>query len=139
MHDTFYFEPDADGHRHVLRTHTSPVQIRTMENTTPPFRFIAPGRTYRCDSDQTHTPMFHQIEGVVIDKDTHLGHLKWVLESFLSAFFEVDRVNIRMRPSYFPFTEPSIEIDVQCHREGNQLHIGQGEDWMEILGCGMNT
>ncbi|MGC6475520.1 MAG: phenylalanine--tRNA ligase subunit alpha [Parvibaculales bacterium] len=137
MHDTFYFEPDEDGNRLLLRTHTSPVQIRTMEAGEPPFRFIAPGRTYRCDSDQTHTPMFHQVEGLVVDKDTHLGHLKWVLEEFLAAFFEVDGVTLRLRPSYFPFTEPSMEVDVQCARTNGELRIGEGEDWMEILGCGM--
>lgn len=143
MHDTFYFEPDEDGNRLLLRTHTSPVQIRTMENGDPPFRFIAPGRTYRCDSDQTHTPMFHQVEGLVVDKDVHLGHLKWVLEEFLAAFFEVDGVKLRLRPSYFPFTEPSMEVDVQCARTNGtngtngELRIGEGEDWMEILGCGM--
>ena len=141
MHDTFYFPPHekgADkGERLLLRTHTSPVQIRTMEKTKPPLRIIAPGRTYRCDSDQTHTPMFHQIEGLVIDEDTHLGHLKWVLEEFLASFFEVERVGLRMRPSYFPFTEPSMEVDVQCTRRDGVLHFGQGTDWMEILGCGM--
>ncbi len=137
MHDTFYFEPDKDGNRVLLRTHTSPVQIRTMEAGDPPFRFIAPGRTYRCDSDQTHTPMFHQVEGLVVDKATHLGHLKWVLEEFLAAFFEVDGVTLRLRPSYFPFTEPSMEVDVQCSRAGGALRIGAGEEWMEILGCGM--
>ncbi|MGC6471283.1 MAG: phenylalanine--tRNA ligase subunit alpha [Parvibaculales bacterium] len=137
MHDTFYFEPDEDGNRLLLRTHTSPVQIRTMEAGEPPFRFIAPGRTYRCDSDQTHTPMFHQVEGLVVDKQTHLGHLKWVLEEFLAAFFEVDGVTLRLRPSYFPFTEPSMEVDVQCSRTNGELRIGEGEDWMEILGCGM--
>lgn len=137
MHDTFYFEENEEGERLLLRTHTSPVQIRTMEAGDPPFRFIAPGRTYRCDSDQTHTPMFHQVEGLVIDKDTHLGHLKWVLETFLSTFFEVDGVVLRLRPSYFPFTEPSMEVDVQCARAGNEIRIGEGSDWMEILGCGM--
>ena len=137
MHDTFYFEPSDDGTNYVLRTHTSPVQIRTMQSGKPPFRFIAPGRTYRCDSDQTHTPMFHQVEGLVIDKNTHLGHLKWILEKFLSAFFEINNVKLRLRPSYFPFTEPSIEVDIQYHRIGDQLHIGEGTEWMEILGCGM--
>lgn len=137
MHDTFYFEENEAGERLLLRTHTSPVQIRTMQAGEPPFRFIAPGRTYRCDSDQTHTPMFHQVEGLVIDRDTHLGHLKWVLETFLAAFFEVDGVALRLRPSYFPFTEPSMEVDVQCAREGGEIRIGEGSDWMEILGCGM--
>ena len=137
MHDTFYFEPDEEGNRLLLRTHTSPVQIRTMQSGEPPFRFIAPGRTYRCDSDQTHTPMFHQVEGLVVDKQTHLGHLKWVLEEFLAAFFEVEGVKLRLRPSYFPFTEPSMEVDVQCTRTNGELRIGEGDDWMEILGCGM--
>jgi phenylalanyl-tRNA synthetase alpha chain len=137
MHDTFYFEPKADGSRLLLRTHTSPVQVRTMERGRPPFRFICPGRTYRSDSDQTHTPQFHQIEGLVIDETTHMGHLKWVLEEFLRAFFEVDGVELRMRPSFFPFTEPSMEVDVRCARLGNEIRIGEGDDWLEILGCGM--
>lgn len=137
MHDTFYFEPRADGTRALLRTHTSPVQVRTMEAGKPPFRFICPGRTYRCDSDQTHTPQFHQIEGVVVDETTHLGHLKWTLEEFLRAFFEVEGVELRMRPSFFPFTEPSMEVDVRCARLGNEIRIGEGNDWLEILGCGM--
>ncbi|MDE1174767.1 MAG: phenylalanine--tRNA ligase subunit alpha [Parvibaculaceae bacterium] len=137
MHDTFYFEPRADGTRPLLRTHTSPVQIRTMEKGQPPFRFVAPGRTYRCDSDQTHTPQFHQIEGLVVDENTHLGHLKWTLEEFLRAFFEVDGVELRFRPSFFPFTEPSMEVDVRCARLGNEIRIGEGDDWLEILGCGM--
>lgn len=137
MHDTFYFDPKADGSRALLRTHTSPVQVRTMEQGKPPFRFICPGRTYRSDSDQTHTPQFHQIEGLVIDETTHMGHLKWVLEEFLAAFFEVEGVELRMRPSYFPFTEPSMEVDVRCARLGNEIRIGEGDDWLEILGCGM--
>ncbi|MBI1262106.1 MAG: phenylalanine--tRNA ligase subunit alpha [Rhizobiales bacterium] len=137
MHDTFYFDPKADGSRALLRTHTSPVQVRTMEQGKPPFRFICPGRTYRSDSDQTHTPQFHQIEGLVIDETTHMGHLKWTLEEFLAAFFEVDGVELRMRPSYFPFTEPSMEVDVRCARLGNEIRIGEGDDWLEILGCGM--
>jgi phenylalanyl-tRNA synthetase alpha chain len=137
MHDTFYFEPKADGSRMLLRTHTSPVQVRTMEAGKPPFRFVCPGRTYRCDSDQTHTPQFHQIEGLVIDETTHLGHLKWTLEEFLRAFFEVEGVELRMRPSFFPFTEPSMEVDVRCARLGNEIRIGEGDDWLEILGCGM--
>ncbi len=137
MHDTFYFEPKADGSRLLLRTHTSPVQVRTMEKGKPPFRFICPGRTYRSDSDQTHTPQFHQIEGLVIDETTHMGHLKWVLEEFLRAFFEVEGVELRMRPSFFPFTEPSMEVDVRCARLGNEIRIGEGDDWLEILGCGM--
>ncbi|MDP2124200.1 MAG: phenylalanine--tRNA ligase subunit alpha [Parvibaculum sp.] len=137
MHDTFYFEPDASGARKLLRTHTSPVQVRTMEAGKPPFRFICPGRTYRCDSDQTHTPQFHQIEGLVVDETTHMGHLKWTLEEFLRAFFEVEGVELRMRPSVFPFTEPSMEVDVRCARLGNEIRIGEGDDWLEILGCGM--
>ncbi len=137
MHDTFFFNPAGDGTRKLLRTHTSPVQVRTMLTQKPPIRVICPGRTYRCDSDQTHTPMFHQIEGLVIDETTHLGHLKWVLEEFLKAFFEVKSVNLRFRPSFFPFTEPSMEVDVQCRRSGGEVRFGEGEDFMEILGCGM--
>jgi phenylalanyl-tRNA synthetase alpha chain len=137
MHDTFFFNPKPDGSRLLLRTHTSPVQIRTMLAQKPPIRVIIPGRTYRCDSDQTHTPMFHQIEGLVIDKGSHLGHLKWILEEFCKAFFEVDRVKMRFRPSFFPFTEPSLEVDIQCRREKNEVRFGEGEDWLEILGCGM--
>ena len=112
MHDTFFFDADDEGQRKLLRTHTSPVQIRTMMNEKPPIRIIAPGRTYRCDSDQTHTPMFHQVEGLVIDKETHMGHLKWCLEEFVKAFFEVDNVRARFRPHFFPFTEPSAEMDI---------------------------
>ncbi len=137
MHDTFYFAPKADGEAMLLRTHTSPVQIRTMQSVPPPYRIVVPGRTYRSDSDQTHTPMFHQLEGLVVDETTHMGHLKGTLEEFCRAFFELDEVKMRFRPSYFPFTEPSAEVDIGCHREGNQLLIGEGEDWMEILGCGM--
>ena len=137
MHDTFFFAPDANGERKVLRTHTSPVQIRTMRAKEPPIRVICPGRTYRNDSDQTHTPMFHQVEGLVIDKTAHLGHLKWILEEFAKAFFEVPNVEMRMRPSFFPFTEPSMEVDIRCDRSGSEIKFGQGNDWMEILGCGM--
>ncbi|MBW0005917.1 MAG: phenylalanine--tRNA ligase subunit alpha [Hyphomicrobiales bacterium] len=137
MHDTFFFPPDAKGERKVLRTHTSPVQIRTMRAQKPPIRVITPGRTYRCDSDQTHTPMFHQVEGLVIDKTSHLGHLKWILEEFCKAFFEVPSVKMRFRPSFFPFTEPSAEVDIQCARKGGEIRFGEGEDWLEILGCGM--
>lgn len=137
MHDTFYLKPDENGERKVLRTHTSPVQIRTMINEKPPIRIIAPGRTYRSDSDATHTPMFHQVEGLVIDKTTHLGHLKGCLEAFIKAFFEVDEVKMRFRPSYFPFTEPSMEVDIGCSWEGGTVKIGTGSDWLEILGCGM--
>jgi phenylalanyl-tRNA synthetase alpha chain len=137
MHDTFFFAPQADGKRRLLRTHTSPVQVRTMLTQKPPIRVICPGRTYRCDSDQTHTPMFHQVEGLVIDETTHIGHLKWVLEEFLKAFFEVKTINLRFRPSFFPFTEPSMEVDVQCRRDAAEVRFGEGEDFMEILGCGM--
>ena len=142
MHDTFYMQAEEDGEALLLRTHTSPVQVRTMQDgqkdkSGPPFRFIAPGRTYRCDSDQTHTPMFHQVEGLVVDETTHMGHLKHTLEAFLAAFFEVENIAIRFRPSYFPFTEPSMEIDMQCHRDGDKLVVGEGNDWMEIGGSGM--
>jgi phenylalanyl-tRNA synthetase alpha chain len=137
MHDTFYFPPKPDGTRMLLRTHTSPVQIRTMLAQKPPIRVIIPGRTYRSDSDQTHTPMFHQVEGLVIDRTAHLGHLKWILEEFCKAFFEVDQVKMRFRPSFFPFTEPSLEVDIQCKRDKGEVRFGEGEDWMEILGCGM--
>ncbi len=137
MHDTFFFNPKEDGSRLLLRTHTSPVQVRTMLSQQPPIRVICPGRTYRCDSDQTHTPMFHQVEGLVIDKGSHLGHLKWILAEFCKAFFEVDHVNMRFRPSFFPFTEPSLEVDIQCRRGKDEIRFGEGEDWLEILGCGM--
>jgi len=137
MHDTFFFNPKPDGSRLLLRTHTSPVQVRTMLAQKPPIRVIIPGRTYRCDSDQTHTPMFHQVEGLVIDKGSHLGHLKWILEEFFKAFFEVDKVGMRFRPSFFPFTEPSLEVDIQCRRDKGEVRFGEGTDWMEILGCGM--
>jgi phenylalanyl-tRNA synthetase alpha chain len=137
MHDTFFFNPKPDGSRLLLRTHTSPVQIRTMLAQKPPIRVIIPGRTYRCDSDQTHTPMFHQVEGLVIDRESHLGHLKWILEEFCKAFFEVDEVKMRFRPSFFPFTEPSLEVDIQCRRDKDEIRFGEGEDWLEILGCGM--
>jgi phenylalanyl-tRNA synthetase alpha chain len=130
-HDTFYFAPKANGERLLLRTHTSPVQIRTMMASKPPIRIIAPGRVYRCDSDQTHTPMFHQIEGLVIDEATHMGHLKWVLQEFCKAFFEVDEVKMRFRASHFPFTEPSAEVDIGAEA------IGKPGAWLEILGCGM--
>ncbi len=137
MHDTFFFAPNAAGERKLLRTHTSPVQVRTMLANKPPIRVICPGRTYRCDSDQTHTPMFHQVEGLVIDKQANLGHLKWILEESCKAFFEVPSVKMRFRPSFFPFTEPSMEVDIQCSRKGGEIRFGEGEDWLEILGCGM--
>jgi phenylalanyl-tRNA synthetase alpha chain len=136
-HDTFFFSPKGSGERLLLRTHTSTVQVRTMLANKPPVRIIAPGRVYRMDSDQTHTPMFHQVEGLVIDRDTHMGHLKWVLEEFCKAFFEVENVKMRFRMSHFPFTEPSAEVDIQCDRSGPELKIGEGNDWLEILGCGM--
>ena len=138
MHDTFYFpNTDAEGRSMLLRTHTSPVQIRTMTSQEPPIRIIAPGRVYRSDSDATHTPMFHQIEGLVIDKGIHLGHLKWTLETFLKAFFERDDVVLRLRPSYFPFTEPSVEVDVGYSMVKGKRVIGGSEGWMEVLGSGM--
>src|SRR5205085_5785626 len=151
MHDTFFFNAKQDGHansassteqsvegsRLLLRTHTSPVQVRTMLAQKPPIRIIAPGRTYRIDSDATHTPQFHQVEGLVIDKGSHLGHMKWILAEFCKAFFEVDHVNMRFRPSFFPFTEPSLEVDIQCRRDKGEIRFGEGEDWLEILGCGM--
>ncbi|ODT69413.1 MAG: phenylalanine--tRNA ligase subunit alpha [Pelagibacterium sp. SCN 63-23] len=150
MHDTFFMKPGPDGVKKVLRTHTSPVQMRVMQKTNdkpaasyltpamdPPIRVVMPGRTYRNDSDQTHTPMFHQVEGLVIDKESHIGQLRWVLEEFLKAFFEVPSVTLRFRPSFFPFTEPSMEVDVQCDRSGAEVKIGEGNDWLEILGCGM--
>jgi len=138
MMDTFYCEPREPGEEpRVLRTHTSPVQIRTMQSTPPPLRIIAPGRVYRSDSDATHTPMFHQVEGLVIDKAIHMGHLKWTLETFLKAFFERDDVVLRMRPSYFPFTEPSAEVDVGWSMENGRRVVGGSEGWMEVLGSGM--
>jgi phenylalanyl-tRNA synthetase alpha chain len=137
MHDTFFFNPKPDGSRLLLRTHTSPVQVRTMLAQRPPIRVICPGRTYRCDSDQTHTPMFHQVEGLVIDKGSHLGHLKWILAEFCKAFFEIEQVKMRFRPSFFPFTEPSLEVDIQCRRDKGEIRFGEGDDWLEILGCGM--
>ena len=138
MQDTFYLEAKAgEAEPRVLRTHTSPVQIRTMQANPPPIRIIAPGRVYRSDSDATHTPMFHQIEGLVIDRKIHLGHLKWTLETFLKAFFERDDVVLRMRPSYFPFTEPSAEVDVGWSLEKGRRVVGGCEGWMEVLGSGM--
>ncbi len=136
-HDTFYLPECEDGSRKLLRTHTSPVQIRTMTAMPPPHRIIALGRTYRCDSDVTHTPMFHQIEGLVIDRRSHMGHLKGCLIEFCRAYFEVGDVPVRFRPSFFPFTEPSAEVDIGCSRKGGELRIGAGEEWLEILGCGM--
>ncbi len=148
MHDTFYFPPissppagggrqEGGKERFLLRTHTSPVQIRVMEHGVPPFRIMVPGRTYRCDSDMTHSPMFHQIEGLYIDKNIHMGHLKGCLIQFVQQFFELQDLPVRFRPSFFPFTEPSAEMDIGCSREGGELKIGKGKDWLEILGCGM--
>ncbi|PZT85113.1 MAG: phenylalanine--tRNA ligase subunit alpha [Citromicrobium sp.] len=143
MHDTFYFpDRDGDGNRMLLRTHTSPVQIRAMAKQGAPIRIIAPGRVYRSDSDATHTPMFHQVEGLVIDKGIHLGHLKWTLETFLKAFFERDDIVLRLRPSYFPFTEPSVEVDVGWEDVSGRKVLGgdgdaPGHGWMELLGSGM--
>ncbi len=143
MHDTFYFpDTDGEGRRMLLRTHTSPVQIRSMMKQGAPIRIIAPGRVYRSDSDATHTPMFHQVEGLVIDKDIHLGHLKWTLETFLKAFFEREDIVLRLRPSYFPFTEPSVEVDVGWQDVGGRRVLGgdgdaPGHGWMELLGSGM--
>jgi phenylalanyl-tRNA synthetase alpha chain len=149
MHDTFWLPEDERGERKLLRTHTSPVQVRVMQRTndklpawiangqSPPIRVIVPGRVYRSDSDATHTPMFHQMEGLVIDRAIHLGHLKWTLETFCRRFFETEAVVTRFRPHFFPFTEPSAEMDVQCDRSGGQIRIGEGSDWLEILGGGM--
>jgi len=150
MHDTFWLPEDAGGERKLLRTHTSPVQVRVMQQRqneklpawiasgqAPPIRVIVPGRVYRSDSDATHTPMFHQMEGLVIDRAIHMGHLKWTLETFCRRFFETEAVVTRFRPHHFPFTEPSAEMDVQCDRSGGSIKIGQGTDWLEILGGGM--
>jgi phenylalanyl-tRNA synthetase alpha chain len=138
MHDTFFLNPGPDGARKLLRTHTSPVQIRTMEASSPPIRIVIPGKTYRMDSDATHTPMFHQVEGLVIDRSANVANMRWVLEEFCKAFFEVPSVKMRFRPSYFPFTEPSLEVDIQCDRSRpGEVRFGEGNDWLEILGCGM--
>ena len=141
MHDTFYF-PDVAGKtgldaKRLLRTHTSTVQVHVMQTQKPPIRVIIPGRTYRSDYDMTHTPMFHQMEGLLIDKTAHMGHLKGCLIEFCRRFFEVDDLKARFRPSFFPFTEPSAEMDIGCSRAGGELKIGEGNDWLEILGCGM--
>ena len=138
MHDTFYCQPiRGENEPRVLRTHTSPVQIRAMQERGAPLRIIAPGRVYRSDSDATHTPMFHQVEGLVIDRHIHMGHLRWTLETFLKAFFERDDIAIRMRPSYFPFTEPSAEVDVGWSMEKGRRVVGGSDGWMEVLGSGM--
>ena len=150
MHDTFFLQPGPDGERKLLRTHTSPIQVRVMRRANvpagapqyavhqaPPIRIVGPGRVYRCDSDATHSPMFHQMEGLVIDRAIHMGHLKWTLDAFVRRFFEIDNVVTRFRPHHFPFTEPSAEMDVQCDRSGEVVKIGEGSDWLEILGGGM--
>ena len=134
MHDTFYLDEKKER---LLRTHTSPVQIRTMLKDKPPFKIIAPGRTYRSDSDQTHAPMFHQVEGLHIDKDISMGHLKGCLNYFIKEFFEVDKIKMRFRPSHFPFTEPSAEVDIGYEMKDGKIIIGEGDQWLEILGCGM--
>ncbi len=134
MHDTFYLDQKKEK---LLRTHTSPVQIRTMLKSKPPFKIIAPGRTYRSDSDQTHSPMFHQVEGLYIDKDINMGHLKGCLNYFIKEFFEVDKIKMRFRPSHFPFTEPSAEVDIGYKIKDGKIIIGEGNKWLEILGCGM--
>ena len=134
MHDTFYLDEKKEK---LLRTHTSPVQIRTMLKDKPPFKIIAPGRTYRSDSDQTHAPMFHQVEGLHIDKDLNMGHLKGCLNYFIKEFFEVDKIKMRFRPSHFPFTEPSAEVDIGYEIKDGKIVIGEGDQWLEILGCGM--
>lgn len=136
-HDTFYMPDREDGTKMVLRTHTSPVQIRHMLSSKPPIRAICPGRTFRSDHDATHSPMFHQVEGIVIDKDIHMGHLKGCLIEFCRAFFGIDDLPVRFRPSFFPFTEPSAEVDIGCSKKGGALTIGHGDDWLEILGSGM--
>ena len=134
MHDTFYLDGDK---KILLRTHTSPVQIRTMLSGKPPFKIIVPGRTYRCDSDQTHAPMFHQLEGLHIDKNINMGHLKGCLNYFIKEFFEVKKIQMRFSPSHFPFTEPSAEVDIGYRLENGRIIVGEGDKWLEILGCGM--
>jgi phenylalanyl-tRNA synthetase alpha chain len=138
MQDTFYVAPQANGSAHVLRTHTSPVQVRVMLKQKPPIRIISPGRTYRVDSDATHSPMFHQVEALVVDEGIHLGHLKWTVEEFCKAFFEIDDLELRARPSYFPFTEPSLEWDMRCDRSvPGKITFGHGDDWLELGGSGL--
>jgi len=136
-HDTFYISQNRNEERKLLRTHTSPVQIRTMINKEPPIRIIAPGRTFRSDDDATHSPMFHQIEGLVIEKAANMRHLKGLIKSFCEEFFEVTDLPVRFRPSYFPFTEPSAEVDIGYRKKGNSINIGKGSDWLEVMGCGM--
>ena len=137
MQDTFYIRDSKNKEKLVLRTHTSPVQIRTMIEKKPPLKIIVPGRTYRCDSDSTHSPMFHQVEGLLIDEESTMANLKGCLVDFLKAFFEIDDLQYRFRPSYFPFTEPSAEMDIAYTKVNDALNIGKGNDWLEILGCGM--
>ncbi len=136
-HDTFYLKNKNEEDRKLLRTHTSPVQIRTMIDTSPPIRIIAPGRTFRCDDDATHSPMFHQVEGLVIDKNIHMGHLKGLIKTFCERFFGVNNLPVRFRPSYFPFTEPSAEVDIGYSSKGDNIVIGSGSKWLEVMGCGM--
>jgi phenylalanyl-tRNA synthetase alpha chain len=138
MQDTFYVSAQADGSSHVLRTHTSPVQVRVMLKQKPPIRVISPGRTYRVDSDATHSPMFHQVEALVVEEGVNLGHLKWTVEEFCKAFFEIDKIELRARPSFFPFTEPSLEWDMRCDRSvPGKITFGTGNDWLELGGSGM--
>ncbi len=137
MQDTFYLKGEENGDKFIVRTQTSAVQIRTMEKQKPPVRVIVPGRTYRCDYDATHAPMFHQVEGLIVDTETNMAHLKGCLIEFVKTFFELDKVPVRFRPSFFPFTEPSAEMDIGCSRKNGELKIGEGDDWLEILGCGM--
>lgn len=137
MQDTFYLKGEENGDKFIVRTQTSAVQIRTMEKQKPPVRVIVPGRTYRCDYDATHAPMFHQVEGLIVDTETNMAHLKGCLIEFVKTFFELDKVPVRFRPSFFPFTEPSAEMDIGCSRKNGELKIGEGSDWLEILGCGM--
>ena len=137
MHDTFYLKKNYGGEKLVLRTHTSPVQIRTLQKSNLPIKIFAPGRTYRCDSDMTHTPMFHQVEGLVVDKNIKFSNLKWFVEEFCKTFFKQDELKLRFRPSYFPFTEPSAEVDLNCEVKSGKIILGKGTKWLEILGCGM--
>ena len=137
MHDTFYLKKNYGGEKLVLRTHTSPVQIRTLQKSNLPIKIFAPGRTYRCDSDMTHTPMFHQVEGLVVDKNIKFSNLKWFVEEFCKTFFKQDELKLRFRPSYFPFTEPSAEVDINCEVKSGKITLGKGTKWLEILGCGM--
>lgn len=137
MHDTFYLKKNYGGEKLVLRTHTSPVQVRTLQKSNLPIKIFAPGRTYRCDSDMTHTPMFHQVEGLVVDKNIKFSNLKWFVEEFCKTFFKQDELKLRFRPSYFPFTEPSAEVDINCEVKSGKITLGKGTKWLEILGCGM--